>query len=236
MAILATLLTEASHWPLFWLVLTLLAFQAGEAIFRQSRHFPLCNPVLLSATGLGALLLAGQIPYPTYAAQTQPLVLLLGPATVALAIPLYRQIQILRRSAVALVAGLISGSVTGIVSALLLSRWFGADHVLQMSLAPKSATSPIAMGVAEKIGGIPSLTAAIVILTGIVGAVLGPVVMRLARIDHPVAQGVAMGTAAHGIGTARMMQSDAAAGAIAGLCMGLNGLATALLVPLLVSH
>jgi len=159
---------------------------------------------------------------------------LLGPATVALAIPLYRQLGQIMRSAGALAAGLLAGSVAAILASLAIGWALGASRPTIMSLAPKSVTSPIAMGVAEQIGGIPSLTAVLVILTGIAGAVGGAWLLDLLRVKDERARGVAMGTASHGIGTARALQIGEVTGAFSGLAMGLNGVATALLTPIIV--
>jgi predicted murein hydrolase (TIGR00659 family) len=158
---------------------------------------------------------------------------LLGPATVALAIPLYRQFDRVRRSALALVVSLISGSLTAIGTAVGLGWLLGASRETLLSLAPKSVTAPVAMGITEQLGGLPSLTAVLVILTGILGAVIGPMVLNLLRIRDWRARGLALGTASHGIGTARALQVNELAGAFSGLAMGLNALATAILLPVL---
>jgi predicted murein hydrolase (TIGR00659 family) len=171
-------------------------------------------------------------PYTTYFEGAQFVHFLLGPATVALAVPLYAHFGKLRRMALPVLAALLAGSATAAGSAMLLAWALGGTPATLMSLAPKSVTTPIAMGIAEKIGGLPSLTAVLVILTGILGASLGRYVLDLLRIrDHGV-RGFAVGVAAHGIGTARAFQVSEEAGAFAGLAMGLNGLATALLLPL----
>jgi predicted murein hydrolase (TIGR00659 family) len=158
---------------------------------------------------------------------------LLGPATVALAIPLYRQFDKVRRSAFAVLASIIAGSATATMSAVGIAWLLGGSHEALASLAPKSVTTPVAMGIAEQLGGLPSLTAVLVISTGILGAMLGPYVLNLLGITNMAARGLAMGTASHGIGTARAMQVNEVAGAFAGLAMGLNALATAVLLPLI---
>jgi len=159
---------------------------------------------------------------------------LLGPATVALAIPLYRQFRRMRAMAVPLSVTLMIGSTTAIVSAWLVGQWLGADEPTLISLAPKSVTTPIAMAVAEALGGLPSLTAALVITTGILGAMTAQSLFRLMRIHDAAAQGFAIGISAHGIGTARAFQISPEAGAFAALAMAANGLLTALLAPWLV--
>lgn len=158
---------------------------------------------------------------------------LLGPATVALAIPLYAQFDRLRRLALPIGLSLLAGSLAAAFSAVLIGKLFGASTLTLISLAPKSATTPIAMGIAERLGGLPSLTAVLVILTGILGAICAGPLFRLLGIADPAVRGFALGITSHGIGTARAFQDSEQAGAFAALAMGLNGLATALLLPLL---
>ena len=220
--------------PLLFLTVTLLAFQAGMRLFRLSGGNPLVNPVLIAMGLIIALLVATGTPYPTYFAGAQFVHFLLGPATVALAIPLYRQIQHVRRSLVGILAAVVVGSLTAIASAVGIAWLLGASEKTLVSLAPKSATAPVAMAIAEQVGGLPTLTAPVVILTGITGAMTATALLRLLRIKDWRAGGLAIGLASHGIGTARAFQVNELAGAFSGLAMGLNALATAILVPLLI--
>ncbi|MCB1759938.1 MAG: LrgB family protein [Gammaproteobacteria bacterium] len=219
--------------PLLHLSLTLSAFVVASALYNRLRRSPLLNPVLLSVVAIVALLHLTDTDYDRYFDGAKFVHFLLGPATVALAVPLYRQFERVRKSALAILVSLVCGSLTAAVSAISLAWLLGAHPVSIVSLAPKSVTAPVAMGISEQLGGLPSLTAVLVILTGIVGAMLGPAVLKLLCIEDPAAQGMAMGTASHGIGTARALQLGELAGAFAGLAMGLNALATALLLPLL---
>jgi len=219
--------------PLLHLTLTLVAFQAGSWVYRKGRMNPLLNPVLLAVLLLVAALTATVTGYPEYFAGAQFVHFLLGPATVALAIPLYRQFERVRRSALALMASIISGSLTAAASAVGIAWALGASRDTLASLAPKSVTAPVAMGITEQFGGLPSLTAVLVILTGVLGAMLGPPLLNLLGIRDWAARGVAIGTASHGIGTARALQVSEVAGAFSGLAMGLNALVTALMLPLL---
>lgn len=219
--------------PLLFLTLTLAAFQAGSWIYERSGHKPFLNPVMTAVILLVAILTLTQTPYPIYFEGAQFVHFLLGPATVALAIPLYRQFDRVRRSALALITSLLCGSLTAIGTAVGLGWLLGASRETLLSLAPKSVTAPVAMGITEQLGGLPSLTAVLVILTGILGAVIGPMVLSLLRIRDWRARGLALGTASHGIGTARALQVNELAGAFSGLAMGLNALATAILLPLL---
>jgi predicted murein hydrolase (TIGR00659 family) len=219
--------------PLLHLTLTLVAFQAGSWIYRRAGMNPLLNPVLLAVLAIVAILVSTGTPYSKYFEGAQFVHFLLGPATVALAIPLYRQLERVRRSAVAILVSLLTGSLTAALSAVLLVKVLGGSRDTMISMAPKSVTAPVAMGISEQLGGLPSLTAVLVILTGILGAMLGPPLMNLLGIKDWAARGLAIGTASHGIGTARALQVSEVAGAFSGLAMGLNALATAALLPLL---
>jgi predicted murein hydrolase (TIGR00659 family) len=219
--------------PLLHLTLTLLAYQAGSWVYRRGGLNPLLNPVLLAVLLLVVLLTATGTDYRTYFQGAQFVHFLLGPATVALAIPLYRQIQHVRRSALAIFTSIVTGSLTASLSAVVILRLFGGRWDTALSIAPKSVTAPVAMGISEQLGGLPSLTAVLVILTGILGAMLGPPLLDLLRVRDWSARGLAIGTASHGIGTARALQVNEVAGAFSGLAMGLNALATAIILPLL---
>jgi predicted murein hydrolase (TIGR00659 family) len=217
--------------PLLYLTLTLVCYRGGLAVYRRSGLNPLLNPVLLAVLAVVACLVATRTPYARYFEGAQFVHFLLGPATVALAIPLYRQIETVRRSAAAIVASLVAGSCTAAGSAVLIAWLLGGTRDTLVALAPKSVTAPVAMGIAERLGGLPSLTAVIVILTGIVGAMIGPLILTHIGVTDWRARGLAMGTVSHGIGTARALHVNAVAGAFAGLAMGVNALLTALLLP-----
>ncbi len=219
--------------PLLNLTLTLIAYQVGYWIYARARLNPLLNPVLIAVVLLVAVLLATGTSYPTYFEGAQFVHFLLGPATVCLAVPLYRQFDTIRRSGPAILAAILVGSLTASITAVGIVWLFGGSLTTMISIAPKSVTAPIAMGIAEQLGGLPSLTAVLVILTGILGASLGPPLLNLLRIRDWAARGLAIGTASHGIGTARALQVNEVAGAFSGLAMGLNAVATALLLPIL---
>jgi predicted murein hydrolase (TIGR00659 family) len=219
--------------PLLHLTMTLVAYQFSSFVYRRGRLSPLLNPVLLSLVLIVVILSATGTSYDTYFDGAQFVHFLLGPATVALAIPLFRQFDRVRRSAAAVIVSIVTGSVTAASSAVVIAWLLDGSRQTLISLAPKSVTAPVAMGIAEQLGGLPSLTAVLVISTGILGAIIGPYVLDLLGIEDPAARGLAMGTASHGIGTARAMQVSEVAGAFAGLAMGLNALATAVLLPLI---
>ena len=219
--------------PLLGLAVTLVVWQLAGAIANRIGNVPLANPMLLSVMMLAVLLLATDTPYSAYFQGAQYVHFLLGPATVALALPMYANLSRIRRSAGAIIPALLAGSVVAAGSAMLLARWLGASSVVVRSLGPKSVTTPIAMGIAEQIGGQPSLAAVFVLLTGLTSIMLIAPVMKLFRINDMRAQGLAAGMAGHGLATARMLLVSETAGAFGGLAIGLNGLITAVIVPLL---
>ncbi|MCW8914926.1 MAG: LrgB family protein [Magnetovibrio sp.] len=222
-----------STTPLLGLTVTLVAYQAGMWIYIRANLHPLLNPVLIAVVVLVGLLVVTGTDYRTYFDGAQFVHFMLGPATVALAVPLYQQFQKVRKSFVMILVAILAGSTTAALSAIGVAWVLGSSQETLLSLAPKSVTAPIAMGIAEATGGVPSLTAVLVILTGILGAVLGTWTLNALKIKDWRARGLAMGTASHGIGTARALQVNDVAGAFASLAMGLNGLATAVMLPLI---
>jgi len=219
--------------PLLGLVVTLVVFLGTTTLSRRFGHPIWANPILLSIFTLTVLLRATHTSYASYFQGAQYIHFLLGPATVALAVPMYANLGEIRRSARAILPALMAGSLVASVSAMLIARLIGAPRIVVLSLAPKSVTTPVAMGIAEQIGGQPSMAAVFVLLTGLTGILLlGPVMKRL-RITDWRAQGLAGGTAAHGIATARLLLVSETAGAFGGLAIGLNALLTAATVPLL---
>lgn len=220
--------------PLLWLALTLIAYQGGVWLFRRLDCPPLLNPVLTAIMVLVVLLKLTATDYATYFRGAQFIHFLLGPATVALAIPLYRELDTIKAALRPTLLSLAIGSLTGIASAVGFGWLLGGEPLLLLSLAPKSVTTPIAMGISEQLGGLPSLTAVTVVLTGITGAVSGDLLLNRLGIQDDMARGMALGVAAHGIGTATAIQHSRMAGAFAALAMALNGLLTALLLPVLV--
>ena len=217
--------------PLLGLAATLLVYRGALEVSRLARGHALANPVLISIVALAFLLTATGTPYSAYFQGGQYVHFLLGPATVALAVPMHANLARIGRSAGAIVPAIVAGSVTAAASAMLLARLFGAPRTVVLSLAPKSVTTPIAMGVAEQIGGEPSLAAIFVLITGLTAILMLGVAMRTMRVADWRAQGLAAGTAGHGLATARMLLMSETAGAFGGLAIGLNGIVTAVLVP-----
>ncbi|MDT8854549.1 LrgB family protein [Paracoccaceae bacterium Fryx2] len=220
-----------SQGPLLWLTATLAAYAIGDAAFRAAGRRPLVNPVLIAVVLLAGVLAVTSTPYATYFEGAQFVHFLLGPATVALALPLWDSRAHVRRALVPVLAALLAGSATAVASALGIAWALGVRGEALISLAPKSATAPVALGISESLGGSPTLTAVLVIMTGIIGAVVATPLLNLLRLKDWRARGFAVGMAAHGIGTARAFQVHPTAGAFAGLGMGLNAVLTAFLAP-----
>jgi len=216
--------------PLLWLTLTLVAYGIGDAIWRRLGRNVLANPVVLAAGLLGALLLATGTSYSDYFAGAQFVHFMLGPATVALAIPLYQNLHRVRRALVPMLIALAAGSFTAAVSAVGIAWLLGAPPELLASLAPKSVTAPIAMDLAKSLGGIPSVAALMVAITGITGALIATPLLNALRIRNYAPRGFAAGLTSHGMGTARAFQVNQLAGTFAGIAMGLNGAVTSVLV------
>lgn len=218
--------------PLPWLVLTLGCYLAAMALYRRSGCHPLLIPVFTAVIVVVGVLLLTDTPYATYRSGVAMLGMLIGPATVALALPLYAQRARIRALWLPLTVALLVGCTVALLSALGLGWILGASEATLMALAPKSATIPIALPMAERYGATASLAAVAVAITGIAGAMLAPLLLRLLRSTDPAEQGFALGLTAHAIGTARALQIHPTMGAFAALAMGLNGVATALLMPL----
>ncbi|MGG7567850.1 LrgB family protein [Rhodovulum sp. DZ06] len=220
-----------SAGPLLWLTLTLAAYLLADRIAAAAGRAPWANPVLIAVLILAPLLAVTGTDYATYFEGAQFIHFLLGPATVALAAPLFANLAAVRATALPMAAALVAGSAAGAGSAILMAQWFGLSDAIIASVAPKSTTAPVALGISESLGGLPTLTAALVILTGIIGAVTVTPLMNALGISDFRARGFAVGVAAHGIGTARAFQVNRTAGVYAGAGMALNAILTSLIVP-----
>lgn len=229
----ASLWSYLSAAPLLWLTATIAAYVAADYFARRVGNPPWANPVLLSVLLIAPVLWLTQTDYTTYFAGAQFIHFLLGPATVALALPLWDNRETIAHSVAPILMALLAGSFVAAGSAILLALAFGLPTEVILSLAPKSTTAPVALGISEAVGGLPSLTAVLVILTGIIGAVTVTPLMNMLQIQDWRARGFAVGVAAHGIGTARAFQVNPVAGAYAGIAMALNALLTSMIVPIL---
>lgn len=215
------------------IVITVFVFFAARRLSERFPH-PFTLPVLTSTIILVIGLLILRIPYETYMIGGRWIEIFLGPAVVALAFPLYRHRKILIEYTIPILFGTLSGSIMGVASGLILGKWLGLDHLLLLSLLPKSVTSPVAMDITTSIGGSPTLAAVLVMVAGISGAVMGHSLFRLFRIDHHLARGLGMGSASHAIGTARSMEIDLREGAASTVAMVLAAIFTSVITPILV--
>ena len=205
----------------------------AESLASAARRHPLVNSVAIAVALIGTLLKLTGTDYQTYFNGAQFVHFLLGPATVALAVPLYRNLEAVKQNLLPMAAALFVGAIVAVVSALLVARALGAPHTVLVSLAPKSVTAGVAMAVTESLGGAPPLTAVLVIATGIFGAVVVTPLMNALKVTDWAARGFAAGLASHGIGTARAFSVHPVAGVFAGIAMGLNAVVTPAIVPAL---
>mgnify|MGYP000959682844 CR=1 FL=1 len=215
--------------PVFGIALTVIAYVAS---LRLQRRYPWLHPLFVTSGGIILLLVALRIPYEAYAAGGKVLEFFLGPATVALGVPLYRQFRRMKRDLTAILAGVTVGSATGIVVAGLSASLFGASQELVRSMLPKSVTTPISLELARDLGGVPELAAVLTVLTGLFGSMFGPALLRRCGVRDDLPLGIAIGTAAHGIGTARLIRESESQGAASSLAMALAGIVTSVLAVL----
>lgn len=216
--------------PYFLLALTFCVYAIAQIIQVKS-HSSLFNPILVTIALLIVFLMAFDIPFETYKQSGRYIEFWLKPAVVALGVPLYKQLSTIRKQLLPILLSALGGCVSGVISVVFVAELFGATHEVVMSLAAKSVTTPIAMEVTEALGGIPSLTAAVVVAIGIFGGMTGFSVMKFSHVNSPIAQGLSLGTAAHAVGTSRAIGVSDRYGAFASLGLTLNGIFTAILTP-----
>ena len=219
--------------PLFALLLTLAAYEAGVTIYERTNRNPFANPVAIAVIIVAIGISLIDMPYAKYFEGAQFIHFLLGTATVALAVPIYQCWDSLRGRALPLITSLLCGGAVSILTAVFTTRLFGADITIQKAMLAKSVTAPIAMGVAERISASPTLTAVFAVCTGVIGAILARYILDALRLTAWWQRGFAIGVGAHGIGTSRAMSIHPEAGAFAGLAMGMHGVAGAVLIPLI---
>ncbi len=219
---------------IFLLALTVGCYVLGMAVYRRTR-IALLHPVLLSVVALVAMLQGAGIEYEAYADATEIFSLLLNLSVVAIGYLLWEQVDRLRAHALSIATSVIVGSIVGVGSVVGIAYLMGADEIIAVSLAPKSVTAPIAIAVVEPFGGIKAITSVVVICVGIFGSIVAPKLLDCIGVSDPVARGLAMGAAAHGIGTARAIEIGAVEGAVSGLAMGLMGVVTAVIIPIVFS-
>lgn len=216
----------------FGCALSLICYWIGV---QTAKRFPvtICNPLLIASILVIVVLAAGSISFETYHQSAEKLTWLLTPATVSLAVPMYREVQLLRKNLAAILVSLFSGCVAGMMTVWGIGRLFGVSEELYLSLLPKSITTAIAMGVSEEIGGVPTVTVSMVVFTGLLGAIIVKTVCRLFRITHPIAVGLACGNAAHAIGTSKALEIGEVEGAMSSLAIVAAGIFTVVLAPLM---
>lgn len=223
-------LFELTRQPMFGIALTLAAY--GAALLLNKR-WPAANPLLVCAGLIVAMLLSTGVPYEAYSRGGEIITYLLGPATVGLAVPLYKNARRIRGQLGAIAAGITAGSISAVLLAGALVWALGGSQEMMLTMMPKSVTSPVALEISRQAGGIPELTAVLTVLTGLIGSLFGPGLLRLAGVRDDIALGAAMGTAAHGIGTARIIRDSELAGSVSGFAMGAAAILTSFLfIPL----
>jgi len=218
--------------PLFGIIITILSFEIGIIISKKINKSVL-NPFLIAIVLLITVLLSLDIPVDYYNKGGDYISFFLGPATVILAVPLYRKIELFKKNVVTILVGITVGSISAITSVLFLSKLFNLDRAVIVSMIPKSVTTPIGLEISRQIGGIPAITVAVIVIAGVLGAVIGPTICKIFKIDDEVAVGVAIGTASHALGTSKAIELGETQGAMSGLSIGVAGLITVFLVPLL---
>ncbi|MBN2742571.1 MAG: LrgB family protein [Marinilabiliaceae bacterium] len=216
----------------FTLAFVIGTYLAAVWLYRKTR-LAVLHPVLTTIAVIIAVLSLLNVPYDDFKQGSALIDFMLGPSVVALGYALHEQVSHIRKHLWSMITAIVTGSALGIISVGLIARWMGANEAIVASLEPKSVTNPIAISIAERFGGIPPLTAVIVVMVGVFGGIVGPFILQKMGVESKIAKGLAMGSAAHGLGTARAIEMGAIEGAISGLAIGLMGLATALLVPLI---
>lgn len=214
--------------PLFGIVLSIAAFEIGVWIQKKLK-IPVANPLLIAIAIIIAILNGFHITFDNFNAGGQVISLFLAPATAVLALSVYSQLEVLRKHFLPIFIGCLAGSAASMTSAVLLCRLFGLDDALAASMMPKSVTTPIAMGISEKHGGIVSVTVAAVVITGVLGAVFAPALIKLFRVRDPIAAGVAIGTSSHAVGTSKALELGEIEGAMSSIAIGVAGILTSIL-------
>lgn len=220
-----------SHSVFWGAVLSFLAYEFG-LVLKKKTKWAICNPLLIASVCVIGVLLLFDLDYESYQEGAGYISYFLTPATVSLAIPLYEQLSLLKKNVKAIVAGICSGVLASLAGVFLLAKLFGLNHQQYVTLLPKSITTAIGMGASEEMGGIVTITVAVIILTGVLGNVIGETVFKIFHIEEPVAKGLAMGTSAHAVGTARAMEMGDVEGAMSSLAIAVAGLLTVIAAPL----
>jgi predicted murein hydrolase (TIGR00659 family) len=222
--------------PLFWLTLTIAAYIFGNFIYKKSDLNPLLNPVAISIFIVSFCLITFKVDYQRYFQGAQFIHFMLGPVTVALAVPIYNQLNLIIEEGLSIFITVVVGVIVAITSTYFFSSIFGLSEQMIYTMLPRSVTAPIAMGISEVIGGVPTLTAIITVTTGIIGASIAPFVLDYIKVKDMTARGFAIGLTSHGIGTARAMSKNKKAGVFAALAMSLSGIVTSILIVIIIRY
>jgi predicted murein hydrolase (TIGR00659 family) len=216
---------------LFGIILSLVAFEIGLYIYKKTK-IPVFNPLLIAIGIVIAFLIAFNIDFQTYNSGAQFINMFLGPSTVILAVPLYKQIELLKKHAASILIGILFGTIVGMFSIVVISHYMGLNGELIRSLLPKSVTTPIGIELSSQLEGVVPVTVLAIIISGIIGAVVGPTICKLFRITDSVAVGVSIGTASHAVGTTKALELGETEGAMSGLSIGIAGIMTVFIAPL----
>ncbi|WP_281837875.1 LrgB family protein [Propionigenium maris] len=222
---------EITSHPLFGIILTLGTFEIGKRIYNKFR-LPILNPILIAILLIVGVLMIFKIPLESYESGSKMLSLFLGPVTVILAVPLYKQLDLLRSHLFPILIGVTVGAITSIATVIILGKVMGLERVLLLSMAPKSITTPIGMELSKNIGGIQAITIVGIMITGITGAVAAPIICEVFRIKNRVAKGIGVGVSSHAVGTSKAIEMGEVEGAMSGLAIGLTGVATIIVLPM----
>ena len=223
---------ELLNTPLFGVCLTILAYIIGMELYKKFK-LPILNPILIALIIIIPILLYFKIPLEVYEKGGNLISFFLAPATVVLAVPLYKKIHLLKKHLIPIVGGIFVGVLTSIISCVVIGNLLGLDLIIVKSSLSKSLTTPIAMALSKQVGGIIPITIVMVMITGIVGAIMAPFVCKVFRIKNKVAKGIAIGTASHAVGTSRAIEMGEIEGAMSGLAIGVAGIMTVFILPIL---
>ena len=218
--------------PVFGVLISIIAYEIG-ALIKQKLKLSIFNPLLIAIIILIIFLLKFNIKYDDYNNGGQVISFFLAPATVALALPLYKKFSLFKENALPILVGILCGAISGIISVIALSKLFNLSGELTKSLIPKSITTPIGMALAKQLGGLPSIAVVAIIITGILGSIIGPFLYKILKINDKVAMGIAMGSASHAVGTAKAMEIGETEGAMSSLTIAISGIMTVLIAPIL---
>lgn len=218
--------------PVFGVLISIIAYEIG-ALIKQKFKLSIFNPLLISIILLVVFLMKFNIKYDDYNNGGQVISFFLAPATVALALPLYKKFSLFKKNALPIIVGILCGSISGMICVIVLSKLFGFSSKLTKSLMPKSITTPIGMALAKQLGGISSIAVVAIIITGILGSIIGPFLYKILKINDKVAMGIAMGSSSHAVGTAKALEIGEAEGAMSSLTIAISGITTVIIAPIL---